>query len=413
MHRESKTHARGSARLSIAALSLGLLILALLLGAGRAPAASEGRPAAELRRHPDRRPDPGTALRQLQPGRRQPDRSDAEHAGADRQPRGHLQPLLHALLALRALAGGAADRPLRPQQQRARERVPQRRLPGLQQPRRRPAQRRDLAAGRRLPDDPRRQVPQRLRRKALLEAQPKSHRDGAPGKSILNSDSDHYYYGYELNDNGVVEGPFGDSGSWETREYGERDDFGCPLAPLNGKPCNLPDRRPQSRLPRTTSGSRRKASPSTSRSTTALPTATSADRPVPSRRPATTTCSTGHRFRHKPSEGFNEGNVNDKPRFIREAPYLSPSEIHTYRVYYDKALESLKAVDDGVKTDHRHPRRDAPAAQHLHHLHLRQRLLLWPASARRREVPRLRALDPPAAADAGAGDQGRHGKRSS
>ncbi|HEY5976508.1 MAG TPA: sulfatase/phosphatase domain-containing protein, partial [Solirubrobacterales bacterium] len=38
-----------------------------------------------------------------------------------------------------------------------------------------------------------------------------------------------------------------------------------------------------------------------------------------------------------------------KPRFIREAPYLSPTEIHTYRVYYQKMLESLRAVDDGVK----------------------------------------------------------------
>ncbi|HEY5052206.1 MAG TPA: sulfatase-like hydrolase/transferase, partial [Solirubrobacterales bacterium] len=55
--------------------------------------------------------------------------------------------------------------------------------------------------------------------------------------SVLNSDADHYYYGYELSDNGVIEGPFGNSGSWETREYGERDDPGCPTAPLNGKPC--------------------------------------------------------------------------------------------------------------------------------------------------------------------------------
>ena len=57
----------------------------------------------------------------------------------------------------------------------------------------------------------------------------------------------------------------------------------------------------------------------------------------------------GAPFPHGPSEGFNEGNVNDKPRFIREAPYLSPTETHTYRVYYQKALESLRAVDDGVK----------------------------------------------------------------
>src|ERR1700753_3963397 len=54
---------------------------------------------------------------------------------------------------------------------------------------------------------------------------------------VLNSDTTHYAYGYLLNNNGVVEGPYGDSGSWETREYGEIDDAGCPYAPLNGKPC--------------------------------------------------------------------------------------------------------------------------------------------------------------------------------
>jgi N-acetylglucosamine-6-sulfatase len=56
----------------------------------------------------------------------------------------------------------------------------------------------------------------------------------------------------------------------------------------------------------------------------------------------------GTPFPHGRSEGFNEGNVNDKPRFIRSAPYLTTSEVHTYRVYHQKVLESLRAVDDGV-----------------------------------------------------------------
>src|SRR5262249_10845734 len=55
--------------------------------------------------------------------------------------------------------------------------------------------------------------------------------------SVLKSDSTHYYYGYELNDNGQIDGPFGDSGSWDTREYGVKDDIGCPFAPANGLPC--------------------------------------------------------------------------------------------------------------------------------------------------------------------------------
>ena len=55
--------------------------------------------------------------------------------------------------------------------------------------------------------------------------------------SVLKADTNHYFYGYTLNNNGTIEGPYGDSGSWETREYGVRDDIGCPFAPLNGLPC--------------------------------------------------------------------------------------------------------------------------------------------------------------------------------
>ncbi len=55
--------------------------------------------------------------------------------------------------------------------------------------------------------------------------------------SVLKADTEHFFYGYRLNNNGSIEGPYGDPGSWETREYGERDDFGCPSAPLEGKPC--------------------------------------------------------------------------------------------------------------------------------------------------------------------------------
>ncbi len=59
------------------------------------------------------------------------------------------------------------------------------------------------------------------------------------------------------------------------------------------------------------------------------------------------------------------------------------------------------------QADRRHARRPAPAAQHLHHLHLRQRLLLRRAPADRRQVPRLRAGHPPAVPDPRAGDQAR------
>ena len=56
--------------------------------------------------------------------------------------------------------------------------------------------------------------------------------------TIIKADTNHYFYGYRMNVNGTIEGPFGDSGSWDTREYGALDDLGCPFAPANGLPCN-------------------------------------------------------------------------------------------------------------------------------------------------------------------------------
>jgi arylsulfatase A-like enzyme len=178
-------------------------------------------------------------------------------------------------------------------------------------------------------------------------------KDVPPGWSawhtVLKADTDHYYYGYTLNDNGTLDGPFGDSGSWETREYGERDDFGCPTAPLNGKPC-LYETDVFSRI----------ASEELTGTPADQPFYLQVDYTAPHgdfRRPAGPEPATRHYntfagapYPHGRSEGFNEGNVNDKPRFIREAPFLSPTDIHTYRVYYQKALESLRSVDEGVKT---------------------------------------------------------------
>jgi N-acetylglucosamine-6-sulfatase len=167
-------------------------------------------------------------------------------------------------------------------------------------------------------------------------------------QSVINSDSDHFFYGYELSDNGVLEGPFGNSGSWETREYGERDDPGCPTAPANGKPCYYEtdkfDELAVRELAATPPGK---------------PFYLQLDETAPHgdfRRPAGPEPPTryynlfdGAPLPDNRAQGFDEGNVSDKPRFVREAPYLSLDEIHTYRVYYDKALASLRGVDDGVR----------------------------------------------------------------
>ena len=204
-------------------------------------------------------------------------------------------------------------------------------------------------------------------------------------------------------------GPFGDSGSWETREYGDRDDVGCPYAPLNGQPCFY-ETDVFNRI--ATEEMQRRRPPE-------QPFYMQLDYTAPHgdfRHPAgpragdarLRLASPAPRFPHGRAEGFNEGNVNDKPRFIREAPYLSPTEIHTYRVYYQNAPGLAALGRRRRQTDRRHARRPAPAAQHLHHLHLRQRLLLRRAPAHRRQVPRLRALDPPAVPDPRPGDQTGH-----
>jgi N-acetylglucosamine-6-sulfatase len=169
--------------------------------------------------------------------------------------------------------------------------------------------------------------------------------------SVLKADTNHYFYGYKLNNNGVVEGPFGDSGTWEPREYTVRDDPGCPYAPLNGLPCfhetdmlsNLAIAELQGTSPE-------------------QPFYLQLDYTAPHgdfRKPAGPEPTPRHYdwFRGAPfprdrSEGFAEGNVSDKPSFIRGSEYLTLGEIHTYRTYWDKQLESLRDIDDGVKLIH-------------------------------------------------------------
>jgi arylsulfatase A-like enzyme len=166
--------------------------------------------------------------------------------------------------------------------------------------------------------------------------------------SVLHPDSEHFFYGYTLNDNGSIDGPFGDSGSLETREYGKRDDFGCPNAPLDGQPCYYE-----------TDAFNRLASEELLATPPGRPLYMQVDYTAPHgdfRRPAGPEPATRHYnsfvgapFPHNRAQGFDEGNVNDKPSFIRQAPFLTSTDIHTYRVAWEKSLESLRSVDEGVK----------------------------------------------------------------
>jgi N-acetylglucosamine-6-sulfatase len=157
--------------------------------------------------------------------------------------------------------------------------------------------------------------------------------------TVLNADT---------HNNGVVEGPYGDSGTWEPREYVTRDDIGCPFAPLNGQPCFYET----DMLTNLATQELRATSPEQPFYLQLDYTAPHGDfrKPAgPEPAPRHYDWFKGAPLPHNRGQGFDEGNVTDKPSFIREAPYLGLSEIHTYRVYYDKALESLRSIDDGVK----------------------------------------------------------------
>ncbi len=165
---------------------------------------------------------------------------------------------------------------------------------------------------------------------------------------IVNVDQLHLTYGYTLNVNGELQGPFGEEGDWPTREWGKRDDPGCPFAPLDGQPCfHVTDKLTQI------------AADEMAATPPEQPFYVQLDYTAPHgdfRRPAGPEPAPrhNHRFRgarhpHNRAQGFDEGNVSDKPRFIRDADHLTPQEKRTYRVYYQKQLESLRTVDDGVR----------------------------------------------------------------
>ncbi|HEX7058317.1 MAG TPA: sulfatase [Solirubrobacterales bacterium] len=166
--------------------------------------------------------------------------------------------------------------------------------------------------------------------------------------SVLKADTDHYFYGYTLNNNGSLDGPYGDSGSWDTREYGVRDDFGCPFAPANGLPCL----HETDTLTNIASGELTSTPPDKPFYLQLDYTAPHGDfrRPAgPEPTPRHYDSFLGAPLPHNRSQGLDEGNVRDKPRFIRDAPHLSLLDKHTYRTYWQKQLESLRDIDDGVK----------------------------------------------------------------
>ena len=151
------------------------------------------------------------------------------------------------------------------------------------------------------------------------------------------------FYGYTLNVNGSIQGPFGN------QEYGQgvnQDDPACgPGAPLNGV-CNYQ-----------TDAMTRRALDAIAASTPGGPFYLQLDyiaphgdhrRPIgPEPAPRHYDTAVNTPLPRPPS--FNEGNITDKPSFIRDqANFLDPTTIRQIRREWQKSLESLRSVDDGV-----------------------------------------------------------------
>ncbi len=225
--------------------------------------------------------------------------------------------------------------------------------------------------------------------------------------TVQKADTTHYFYGYTLNDNGQIDGPFGDSGSWDTREYGVRDDIGCPFAPTNGLPCNYETDTLTSIASRGAAGNL---------AGTALLPAARLHRP-PRRLPPPGRAGAGAAplqlvQRRSPASpalpGLRRGQRRRQaPLHPRSSLPLAQRHPHLPRLLRQGAR--VAALDRRRRqAGDRHPGLAAPPAQHLRHLHLRQRLLLRRAPPDRRQVPRLRAVHAPSLPDPRAAHPPRH-----
>ena len=113
------------------------------------------------------------------------------------------------------------------------------------------------------------------------------------------------------------------------------------------------------------------------------------------RRRATPRFSRTSRRRGRPT--FNEPDTTDKPDYIKTRPLLTQKEIDNIDEDYRNRLRALQAVDEAIARPDRHARLDRPPRQHLHLLHLGQRLPHGRAPPPAGQVHALRDRPPHAA----------------
>ena len=159
-----------------------------------------------------------------------------------------------------------------------------------------------------------------------------------------SDNSTRLYYGYLLNHDGVIEGPFGDPGYDATNG---KDSPGCPLSPPPFATCDYQEDVLTGR-----------AVSQIDLSSARGPFYLQLDYNAPHGDPAPP-IGPEPAPRHYDSAldtplprppGFNEGDISDKPSFIRDdAERLGPESFRRMRIEYQKSLESLRSVDEGVR----------------------------------------------------------------
>ncbi len=181
-----------------------------------------------------------------------------------------------------------------------------------------------------------------------------------------------------------------------------------PLRPAQRPALLLRDRHADQLRDRRSCAKPRPNSPSTCSSTTPPRTATSASPAGPEPAPRHYDWFKGAPLPHNRGRRLRRGQRHRQAELHpRSAVPLAQRDPHLPRLLRQGARVAARDRRRGQTAD-RHAGLAAPPAQHLRHLHLRQRLLLRRAPPDRRQVPRLRALHPPPLPDPRPAHPGRH-----
>lgn len=168
--------------------------------------------------------------------------------------------------------------------------------------------------------------------------------DEPPGwtdwETLDGESSTHHFYGYTINDNRTVEGPFGDV------DYTVKDPTSCPNYAPPGTQCNYQTDVLTERAINQIDVSGAAGSPFFLSLDYIAPHGDYHPPAGPEPAPRYYDSLASVRIPRPPN--FNEADVRDKPSYVRDLPPLTAGDIHSIKVEYQKELESLRSVDDGV-----------------------------------------------------------------